>query len=167
MNKETLNKIKYLAGMAAHLPADVTLEDEDAALKALHGELAADTVLELIALAERTTSPVSREQDPLHASLDSLAMALWRSHYRNTAPEFELLPDAAGVLSQIDNMVSGLRRADPVSQMTAHLAAIEEALKVMRDNGLSECYAYDEAVEALAAMKATPANRQDNEGEKA
>lgn len=97
MNKETLNKIKYLAGMAAHLPADVTLEDEDAALKALHGELAADTVLELIALAERTTSPVS--------------------------------------------------------QMTAHLAAIEEALKVMRDNGLDECYAFENAIEALAFMK--------------
>lgn len=59
------------------------------------------------------------------------------------------------------------RTTSPVSQMTAHLAAIEEALKVMLDNGLSECYAYDEAVEALTSMKATPANCQDNEGEKA
>lgn len=65
MNKETFNKIKYLAGMAAHLPADVTLEDEDAALRALHGQLAADTVLELIALAERATSPVSQMTDEL------------------------------------------------------------------------------------------------------
>lgn len=59
MTPELLNKLKHLANIAAHLPADVTLEDEDAALKALHGELAADTVLELIALVERTTAPVS------------------------------------------------------------------------------------------------------------
>ena len=44
----------------------MTLEDEDAALKALHGELAADTVLELIALAECTTSPVQVEVFSTH-----------------------------------------------------------------------------------------------------
>lgn len=53
MTPELLNKLKHLANIAAHLPHDVTLEDEDAAMKALHGELAADTVLQMIALAER------------------------------------------------------------------------------------------------------------------
>lgn len=53
MTPELLNKLKHLANIAAHLPSDVTLEDEDAAMKALHGELAADTVLKMIVLAER------------------------------------------------------------------------------------------------------------------
>lgn len=53
MTPELLNKLKHLANIAAHLPHDVTIEDEDATMKALHGELAADTVLQMIDLAER------------------------------------------------------------------------------------------------------------------
>lgn len=107
MNRETLNKLKELAQKAIdNGPGNWPFHS--AAFKA---HITPTAVLELIALAERTTSPVSHAQDPLHARLDSLAMALWRQHYRETAPEFELLPDAAGVLSQIDNMVSGLSLA--------------------------------------------------------
>ncbi len=67
MTPELLNKLKHLANIAAHLPHDVTLEDEDAAMKALHGELAADTVLQMIALAERAllaAAPAPIQKEP-------------------------------------------------------------------------------------------------------
>lgn len=54
--------------------------------------------------------PSADKFDALHASLGRLAMALWRAHYQNDSPDFQLLPDATGILSQIDNMVSGLVR---------------------------------------------------------
>lgn len=71
MTPELLNKLKHLANIAAHLPSDVTLEDEDAAMKALHGELAADTVLQMIALAERALlaaapAPIQQEPEATH-----------------------------------------------------------------------------------------------------
>lgn len=68
MTPELLNKLKHLANIAAHLPSDVTLEDEDAAMKALHGELAADTVLQMIALAEGAllaAAPAPIQKEPV------------------------------------------------------------------------------------------------------
>ena len=44
-------------------------------------------------------------------SMKNLAQAIWRSHYRADSPDFQLLDDCHGVLSQIDNMVTGLVRA--------------------------------------------------------
>lgn len=41
-----------------------------------------------------------------------LAMRIWDKHYRKEAPCFELCESLAGILSQIDNMVSGLSRQD-------------------------------------------------------
>lgn len=46
--------------------------------------------------------------DRLDGYARSLAMHLWREHYIKSAPQFELLDDAYGVLSQIDNMIMGL-----------------------------------------------------------
>ena len=37
-----------------------------------------------------------------------LAIYLWEKHYRDIAPEWEPLKDLMGVLTQIDNMISGL-----------------------------------------------------------
>lgn len=44
-------------------------------------------------------------------SMKNLAQAIWQSHYRDDSPDFQLLDDCHGVLSQIDNMVTGLVRA--------------------------------------------------------
>lgn len=38
-----------------------------------------------------------------------IAEWLWKTFYRDQAPEWAVLPDLLGVLSQIDNMVAGLR----------------------------------------------------------
>lgn len=40
-----------------------------------------------------------------------LATSLWQQHYREDAPQWEPCEDLMGLLSQIDNMVSGLTRA--------------------------------------------------------
>ena len=48
------------------------------------------------------------EPDWLLVSTTSLAMSLWRSHFKDEAPDWKPLPDLAGVISQIDNMVCGL-----------------------------------------------------------
>ena len=50
-----------------------------------------------------------------YASL--LAIAIWEKHYKGTAPQWKPLNDLMGVLTQIDNMTSGLTRqeqAEPV-----------------------------------------------------
>lgn len=46
--------------------------------------------------------------DRLDGYARSLAMHLWREHYIKTSPQFDLCDDAYGVLSQIDNMITGL-----------------------------------------------------------
>lgn len=56
-----LTKLKELALAANALPADAGIAAEDAAMKALHDWLPADTVLELIALVERQEADLAAE----------------------------------------------------------------------------------------------------------
>ena len=46
----------------------------------------------------------------------SLALHLWKEHYKDSSPVFELCDSVPGVLSQIDNMCSGLISAKPVKK---------------------------------------------------
>jgi hypothetical protein len=39
-----------------------------------------------------------------------LAVSLWEQHYKGDAPNWRPLPDLLGVLTQIDNMTTGLTR---------------------------------------------------------
>lgn len=49
-----------------------------------------------------------------------LAVAIWERHYRDAAPQWKPLDDLFGVLTQIDNMTSGLTRlAQPQMQPCA------------------------------------------------
>ena len=57
-----------------------------------------------------------------------LARCIYRDNYKNEAPGWEPLPDLAGVLSQIDNMVCGMRRAAPVQAQE-----LSEEIKSMID----------------------------------
>ncbi|WP_038616617.1 hypothetical protein [Dyella jiangningensis] len=43
----------------------------------------------------------------------SLATSMWEKHYAKEAPQWELCDDLYGVLSQIDNMLTGLQREKP------------------------------------------------------
>jgi hypothetical protein len=41
---------------------------------------------------------------------DCLATVLYKKYYTEESPDFELLDTAAGVITQINNMVSGLKK---------------------------------------------------------
>ena len=61
------------------------------------------------ALAESELAEV-REQ--LRLAMDeasTLAMSMWKTFYKDSAPEFELCDNPASIISQIDNMYSRLR----------------------------------------------------------
>jgi len=49
------------------------------------------------------------EQEPnCYGYAARLATAIWEQHYKNTAPQWQVLDDLMGVLTQIDNMAAGL-----------------------------------------------------------
>lgn len=62
------------------------------------------------------------------ATTIELARCIWRDNYKNEAPDWEPLPDLAGVLSQIDNMVCGMRRAAPVQPVAVPDGALREVV---------------------------------------
>lgn len=102
------------------------------------------------------TEEIIKVLDALETGRDAAHEVAQRFHeemkgYREA--EHKQVDEDVSVIEEAINIVKAERTTSPVSQMTAHLAAIEEALKVMRDNGLDECYAFENAIEALAFMK--------------
>ena len=57
-----------------------------------------------------TSSHVSELADAKREA-ESLALSLWEKHYKEYAPNFELCDSVAGVISQIDNMTTGLSKS--------------------------------------------------------
>ena len=59
-----------------------------------------------------------------------LAVALWEKHYKDIAPQWKPLDDLMGVLTQIDNMTSGLTRleqqAEPVEPVAWWIPKAEQ-----------------------------------------
>lgn len=67
------------------------------------------------ALAMAAAAPqVVAETDSVLETVTELARCTWRDNYKHDAPQWEPLADLHGVLSQIGNMVCGMRRAAPV-----------------------------------------------------
>jgi hypothetical protein len=66
------------------------------------------------------TQPVAeaaaQADDSALRTAQELALAIWRDAYSKDVPRFEVLETMHGVLSQIDNMVSGMVRAAPAAQ---------------------------------------------------
>lgn len=57
----------------------------------------------------------------------SLATSMWEKHYAKDAPQWELCDDLYGVLSQIDNMLTGLQREKPSApRVVTELVSIED-----------------------------------------
>ena len=54
-----------------------------------------------------------------YAYARDLAYYLWRTHYKKDAPDWEPLEDLYGVLSQIDNMITGLTRRSTLTEKAA------------------------------------------------
>jgi hypothetical protein len=63
-------------------------------------------------------APVQEHELALYEATQ-IATFLWKNFYKDTAPQWEVLPDIRGVLSQIDNMVAGLKY-DPPAQPADH-----------------------------------------------
>ena len=67
-----------------------------------------------------------------------LAVAIWEQHYKDVAPQWKPLDDLMGVLTQIDNMTSGLTRLaqpeqEPVAWRNAAIRVGEELSSVGPD----------------------------------
>lgn len=54
-----------------------------------------------------------------YAEACNLAKSIHAQHYREDSPNWRVLPDLRGVISQISNMVSGLTRTDHVFRLSA------------------------------------------------
>ena len=72
---------------------------------------------------------LAQQEPDDYAIAKRLAEAIYRKHYRAEAPNWEPLPDLAGVLSQIDNMTSGLVKAqqEQPASVDAYVGAREDA----------------------------------------
>ena len=51
-----------------------------------------------------------RAEPDAYGYASRLAVAIWEKHYKDIAPNWKPLDDLMGVLTQIDNMTSGLTR---------------------------------------------------------
>lgn len=86
-------------------------------------------------------SPASQPVAPETAQPDyrvydeacNLAKAIHAQHYRDDSPNWRVLPDLRGVISQISNMVSGMTRTDHVYRLTAPAAVAPSDAKGKAD----------------------------------
>lgn len=98
---------------------------------------------------------LSRQAEPdAYGYASRLAVAIWEKHYKDAAPQWKPLDDLMGVLTQIDNMTSGLPRlaqqAEPVAkQARLPLPGQIAALKAERDALLNILLRARDAIETL------------------
>ncbi len=72
--------------------------------------------------------------DAAYTEARDLATVLHRVHYSTESPNFALCDSAAGIITQIDNMVSGLRRCDELEEQIARLRVIIEEREATIDS---------------------------------
>jgi hypothetical protein len=77
---------------------------------------------------QQENAALKAELEAAKLEADTLAMSLWRNDWQAESPEFELCDTPSGVISQIDNMVSGLVKKSDLNKIKAD--AIREAIKV-------------------------------------
>lgn len=51
-----------------------------------------------------------KELEEARREAEQLATSIWKTEFREQAPEWELCDSAAGVITQIDNMYAGIRQ---------------------------------------------------------
>jgi hypothetical protein len=54
------------------------------------------------------TPPAAQQEHDAYGYAKRLAVAIWEQHYKGVAPKWKPFDDLMGVLTQIDNMTSGL-----------------------------------------------------------
>lgn len=65
---------------------------------------------ETILNADKHIKELEQQLEETYNEARRLALSLWRLHYADESPNFELCDTTAGIISQIDNMVSGLTK---------------------------------------------------------
>lgn len=85
--------------------------------------------IEAAVLEKLTKVDVEPVNDWVLAYAKTIANCLWADHYKDDAPQWKVLPDLAGVLSQIDNMVSGLVPASALEALQAEIERLRGALE--------------------------------------
>lgn len=75
-------------------------------------------------------------------TVQELASAIWRDNYREESPRFEVLDTMHGVLSQIDNMVSGMSRRAAATAPTDELPACDAPKGPYADYSAEEVEAF-------------------------
>ncbi len=119
---------------------------------------------DLAASLSPAATPVSAAGgERLLRQLRALAVALHAKHYATDAPDWQPLEDGEGILSQIDNMTTGLVRADPVKcncvreTFAYYLAEAENGLCKIPRRAADDLLQSYVAMEAIVAALAKPA----------
>jgi len=99
-----------------------------------------------------TPIPPVLEPDWLLETTKELAKAIHRDNYPDV-PQWEVLDDLPGVISQIDNMVCGMERKTPVREPLSDNAILGIYNKVGQEDGAP--YRFAGAIEAAIAQPAT------------
>ena len=101
-----------------------TVEQALEALKKNTKHLPVDFDYHFEALAALRAALAQQAEPDAYGYASRLAVALWEKHYKDIAPQWKPLDDLMGVLTQIDNMTSGLTRleqqAEPVALKHRH-----------------------------------------------
>ena len=97
------------------------------------------------AVAALRAALAQQEEPEAYGYASRLAVAIWEKHYKDTAPQWKPLDYLIGVLTQIDNMTSGLtRQAQQEEPQT-----LDEAMRLPR----AMAQAYENGYKAGAAAE--------------
>ena len=80
------------------------------ALEALTPWMDSDHTVQHAAYHALRAALAQRAEPDAYGYASRLAVAIWEKHYKDIAPNWKPLDDLMGVLTQIDNMTSGLTR---------------------------------------------------------
>lgn len=115
----------------------ITLMPDGGHITAIHSCDATDDMEEFIvqqSIANKILRTRLEEAKRINAELmteaSGVAVYLWENNYKDESPDFKLLDDVSGVISQIDNMSCGLVRRQSLAEIQA--AAIDGYSENMR-----------------------------------
>lgn len=124
---------------------------------------AIDTILSALTASQAEVERLRRERDETNREARYLALWLFDTYYRHLPdqPEIKLLPEPAGVISQIDNMITGVRdRLNAAEARATRAEGLLEALANAADVvGVAYFDSDDLSPEVEAMQSATLAAR--------
>ena len=127
----------------------VKFEEAEQRIKELESDLGNTERCEeaQIQRADKAELHIAELEDSLAAAkreAENLANTLYKNHYKKDSPRFELCDSVAGVISQLDNMTTGLVKR-PTAQSLAAIQreAIETMIKTVYGYSIVNGYDHD------------------------